>query len=129
MRLRLIALNQTKQPLKLSGVTAHLQDIWSRLEKDGFPLRSQRSDDTVVLEVVIVDDQTITKLNNQFRQMNCPTDVLSFPAPDNQRDSLGSVVISRPTAENQAREAKIDLIEEMKMLSGHGLLHLLGYHH
>lgn len=129
MRLRLIALNQTKQPLELSAVTAHLQDIWSRLEEGGFPLRSQRSDDTVVLEVVIVDDQTITKLNNQFCQMNCPTDVLSFPAPDNQSDSLGSVVVSRPTAENQAREAKIGLIEEMKMLAGHGLLHLLGYHH
>lgn len=66
-----------------------------------------------------------------------PTDVLSFPQmedPQSRRGMekaplLGDVVISVETAEAQARERGVTLLEEIELLLVHGILHLLGYDH
>lgn len=66
-------------------------------------------------------------LNRQFRGTDHATDVLSFPSEE--RGFLGDVVIASGVAARQAREAGHSLLIELKVLSLHGLLHLLGYDH
>ncbi|MBL8601532.1 MAG: rRNA maturation RNase YbeY [Myxococcales bacterium] len=86
------------------------------------------------LSVVLCDDPTIHQLNKQYRKKNKPTDVLAFalregPAGHLAGDALGDVVISLETAARQARERKVTVKEEVRMLLAHGLLHLLGWDH
>jgi probable rRNA maturation factor len=66
-------------------------------------------------------------LNRQFRGKDYATDVLSFPSEE--RGFLGDIVIAAGVAARQAREAGHPLPTELKVLSLHGLLHLLGYDH
>lgn len=89
--------------------------------------------DTVEIELLVVGDRKIKRLNKQYRGVGEPTDVLSFPASWDKSavstNFLGSIVISVDTAINQAKLAGISLEKELQTLTGHGLLHLLGYHH
>ena len=77
--------------------------------------------------VALVSDRRIAALNHRYRRQPRPTDVLSFPARRN--GYLGDVVISAETARRQARRYGHSLVEEIKLLILHGLLHLLGYDH
>ena len=79
------------------------------------------------ISLLITDDETIYKLNKEYRQKDRPTDVLSFPMEDDIM--LGDIVISLDTAKNQAQEREIGLDREIAFLFIHGLLHLLGYDH
>ena len=85
------------------------------------------------LSLVITGDAQLQKLNRRFRGVTKPTDVLSFPGgeldKDNGRTYLGDVVISLPRARTQAKLAGHQLIDEMQLLAVHGLLHLLGHDH
>jgi probable rRNA maturation factor len=89
------------------------------------------------LSVLLTDDATIHRLNYEHRQKDKPTDVLSFPLmdPDDEQlatldgGALGDVVISLDTAQRQASNRGIDLMDELARLLAHGLLHLLGYDH
>jgi len=85
------------------------------------------------LTLVITGDQQIKALNLQYRGVNAPTDVLSFPAsypdPDSATNYLGDVLISFPRAEAQAREAGHLVEQELLLLVVHGILHLLGHDH
>ena len=89
--------------------------------------------DRVEIELLMVRDQKIKTLNKEYRQADEPTDVLSFPAAHDNTETpvnfLGSIVISVDTATKQAKQAGISLEQELRTLTGHGLLHLLGYHH
>lgn len=78
------------------------------------------------LNIIIVNDKYIHKLNKQFLKRDCPTDVLSFPI-DNKM--LGEIYISKDRARLQAREQKISLNKEIGNLIKHGILHLLGFSH
>ena len=84
------------------------------------------------LSVLLTDDLEIQQLNLQHRQMDKPTDVLSFAMDESVPDPagiLGDVVISLDTAERQARSRRRPLIEEVRFLLAHGVLHLVGYDH
>ena len=89
------------------------------------------------LSVMVTDDKTIQDLNRRFRNIDEPTDVLSFglgdgPAfatPPGSGNQAGEVVISFPTALQQAQEAGHDVELEMLHLLTHGVLHILGYDH
>jgi probable rRNA maturation factor len=85
------------------------------------------------LSLVLSDDAQLHELNRQFRQVDAPTDVLSFPDgeidPDTDQPYLGDVIISVPRAEAQATAAGHALADELQLLSVHGVLHLLGYDH
>ena len=91
----------------------------------------------VELSLALVDDAVIAELNRDFRGKDRPTDVLAFsmregePAPRiaGEREMLGDVVISIPTARRQATKARRSVLDEVTMLVAHGLLHLLGYDH
>ena len=89
--------------------------------------------DNTELTIALESINTIQKLNNDFLQINEPTDVLSFPSdefdPDTQSTYIGDVVISKEIAAKQAESAGHGLICEMQLLVIHGVLHLLGYDH
>jgi len=74
------------------------------------------------------------ELNRRWRQTDETTDVLSFPAEQDQFEkleglSLGDVVISVEQATRQAVEHGLQFDEEVSQLILHGLLHLCGYDH
>jgi len=75
----------------------------------------------------LCDDAHICELNSEWRGIDAPTDVLSFPMDDPQL--LGDLVISLPTASRQAKERSYGLRDELRILMVHGVLHLLGYDH
>ena len=77
--------------------------------------------------IAFVSDRNIRKLNQQFRGVDKPTDVLSFP--NDEPDNLGDVAISVETAAKQAKENGLSLNDEIAQLILHGLLHLSGYDH
>lgn len=89
------------------------------------------------LSVSFVDDKKIRQINNDFRNIDKKTDVISFAMLDSQDivsqdDSgldLGDIFISIETATQQAKEINQSRNREILFLFIHGLLHLLGYDH
>lgn len=84
------------------------------------------------LSVLLTDDAHIQALNQQWRGVDRPTDVLSFAFNEAEgpgAEVLGDIVISLPTAARQAAEHGHSVEDELWVLLVHGLLHLLGYDH
>ena len=90
------------------------------------------------VSVTFVDDEEIRRLNKQYRNIDRPTDVLSFPLGENgvydiNMDTgaklLGDIVISVPHAIDQAERYGHSLQREIGFLTVHSMLHLLGYDH
>jgi probable rRNA maturation factor len=101
-----------------------------------FATRAMRVLPTKAAGVTIgfVSDRAMGELNRVWRHQRGTTDVLSFPAEQDefeQREglSLGDVVISVEQAARQAGENKLTLDDEIAQLILHGLLHLCGYDH
>lgn len=87
------------------------------------------------LSAMVVDDEEIHRLNLDFRQVDRPTDVLSFPMEEGEDIAaapdgfLGDIVLSLPRAREQAVEYGHSLLREISFLTIHAMLHLLGYDH
>jgi len=86
------------------------------------------------LSIVIMNDAQIQALNQTYRGISRPTNVLAFPMQEGAfsgitPDLLGDVVISAQTARKEADAAGITLDERISQLLVHGILHLLGYDH
>ena len=87
------------------------------------------------ISILFIGDQGIRELNDQFRGIDRPTDVLSFPQIlEGELEIpgalvLGDVAISLETARSQSEEHGLSLEEELTLLLIHGILHLLGYDH
>lgn len=88
------------------------------------------------LSLVLCDDATIQGMNKEHRGKDEPTDVLSFEIQDDYDGKialpvklLGDLVISIDTAARQAEERQHDLLDELRVLLVHGVLHLCGYDH
>jgi probable rRNA maturation factor len=81
------------------------------------------------VEIAVVDDAEIRRLNARFRGVARRTDVLAFPleAADAPGQLLGQVVISADAARRQARRLRVPLAVELDLLVTHGTLHLVGY--
>ncbi|HRL12447.1 MAG TPA: rRNA maturation RNase YbeY [Aggregatilineales bacterium] len=95
-----------------------------------------------VVSVVITDNDGVAALNLEYRGIDAPTDVLSFPSeplPEELRDALGDededaaylgdLVIAFPYASAQAEREQHALDDSLGLLVVHGTLHLLGYDH
>ncbi len=80
---------------------------------------------SVQISVLIADNRVLRQLNNQFRNLDEATDVLTFPAPEHAH-SLGDIAISFDFAFAQATKRKVKIQDELAMLAVHGGLHLLG---
>lgn len=96
--------------------------------------------DMTEVDITIVDDEEIHVLNREYRNVDRPTDVLSFALDEGSEDEpaiidgpeehlLGDIVISAETARRQGEEFGHGLEREIVYLAVHGLLHLLGYDH
>lgn len=92
------------------------------------------------VDITIVDDEEIHMLNRDYRNVDRPTDVLSFALDEESEEEpevvggpeehlLGDIIISAETAARQAEEFGHGLEREIVYLAVHGLLHLLGYDH
>jgi probable rRNA maturation factor len=88
--------------------------------------------------LTLVDEAAMEVLHVQWMDLPGPTDVMSFPmdelrpggeGEDPTPGNLGDVVLCPTVAARQAREAGHTPIEELLLLTTHGILHLLGYDH
>lgn len=89
------------------------------------------------LSITLTDDEHIHELNKNFRDVDRPTDVLSFAFRESdepqilnpQVEILGDIIISLERAKFQAENFGHSYLREVIFLTVHGLLHLLGYDH
>ncbi|MBI4726524.1 rRNA maturation RNase YbeY [candidate division TA06 bacterium] len=86
------------------------------------------------LTVIFTDSAHLRRLNRRYRGQDRATDVISFallegPKACWTRPNLGDVYISLPRARRQAKEYRATVEEEIRRLTVHGVLHLLGYDH
>ena len=80
-----------------------------------------------VLSVLLCGDARMRGLNRQWRGLDRPTDVLSFPS--GEKGFLGDLVVDVPYAARQARRLGHPVSREVQLLLAHGILHLLGHDH
>ena len=90
--------------------------------------------DAAGVTVAFVSDRAMRELNRMWRHKPGTTDVLSFPAEQDEFEKaegarLGDVVISVEQAARQAKENGMTVDDEIAQLILHGLLHLCGYDH
>jgi probable rRNA maturation factor len=97
------------------------------------------------INILLTDDKTISKFNKKYRNIDSPTDVISFPMAgmkdgkivneegdyniDEGMLLLGDIVISAETALKQAEQYGHPFERELAFLAAHGVYHLLGYDH
>lgn len=116
--------NETKENVDLN-------DIEKLLKKSIKFLNIESS----IFNVIIVDDERIHQINKEYRNIDRPTDVISFALEDSDKVEgldfrvLGDIYVSIDTARRQAYEYYNTEKEEIRFLVIHGLLHLLGYDH
>lgn len=79
-----------------------------------------------VINIIVVDDKQIHRMNNEFLHHDYTTDVLSFSLGE-KGEVEGEVYISVDTAQVQAAEYGVSLTNELQRLTAHGVLHILGY--
>lgn len=101
-------------------------------------LRLEEFKGSAEISVTFVNNQQIKELNNQYRNKDSVTDVLSFGMgengtydidPETGAQILGDVVISMEKAQEQALRFDHSLQREVGYLTAHSVLHLLGYDH
>ena len=82
-------------------------------------------------ELIVVDNDTIQSINKEYRNIDKPTDVLSFPLDVSCEGMpiIGSIIISSDKVIEMAKEFNHSILDEFKLLLIHGLLHLIGYDH
>ena len=89
------------------------------------------------LAVMLTDDAGIRTLNSNWRGIDKPTNVLSFPAlppagpigPDDAPRMLGDIAIAYETTRKEADDEQKPFDHHLSHLAGHGFLHLIGYDH
>ena len=103
-------------------------------------LKSERFPDNAEVSVTLTDNEEIHVLNREYRGVDRPTDVLSFPMAEDDDDIgdydmdknavlLGDIVVSVEKIEEQAKEYMHSFERELAYLVIHSTLHLLGYDH
>jgi probable rRNA maturation factor len=100
-------------------------------------LRYEEYDEEYEVSLSFVDNEEIHSLNKQYRSVDRPTDVLSFPLIDDEFDFdidieekiLGDIVISLEKALEQSEEYKHSFEREVCFLVCHSMFHLMGYDH
>ena len=108
-------------------------------------LKAEGVDRPCLISVMLTDGEGIRRVNREFRGVDRETDVLSFPLneltpgafdpeaceqdPENGELLLGDMMISLPACEHQGEEFGHGFDRELRYLTVHSVLHLLGYDH
>ncbi len=90
-------------------------------------LRGERRRQDV--NIVFIEDDEMKRINQQFRNKERTTDVLSFALEEDDDPLIGEIYISIPEARRNAAEQGHSTTDEILKLTAHGLLHLCGIHH
>lgn len=124
--------NETDSPVTYGLKMLVRRSVIAALEYEGFYNDAEVS-------VTFTDNEGIRRINSEFRGIDKPTDVLSFPLTDFDGGdepptdepfiSLGDIVISLERAREQAEEFGHSFERECAFLCVHSMLHLLGYDH
>lgn len=116
---------ESDSPEWLDKVHPFMSKVLDKLEYKGWEL-----------SVMFCGDSFIRQLNKQYREIDSPTDVLSFEQGDSYTDedgrtwfSAGDIVVSLDTLRRNAQDFNVTVDEELKRLLLHGILHLAGYDH
>jgi len=117
--------DEMESPSWLEKIEPYMQQVLSELGYDGEEI-----------SVLFCSDAFIQRLNKEYRDIDAPTDVLSFEDGDEYTDgdgknwrSMGDIIISLDTVPKNAGYFGVSQNEELKRLLIHGLLHLNGYDH
>ncbi len=81
------------------------------------------------ISLTLLDDDGIRAMNREYLDADRPTDVIAFALHDPEEPVLGDVYVGLAQASRQARDAGVDLDEELVRLAVHGTLHVLGWEH
>ena len=88
--------------------------------------------------VTFVSDEEIKNLNREYRNIDSPTDILTFrladgeddfPAPEGEDEEMGDIFISLESMKSNASEFGVGENDELRRLLLHGLMHLRGWDH
>ena len=123
---------------KIVKIPLSLRSLINRVVKA--TLENENFGKDAEVSVSFVDNETIHKLNLEYRGKDKPTDVLSFPMTDGDEEEddidlstgavmLGDIIISAEKAMEQANEYGHGIEREICFLAVHSTLHLLGYDH
>ena len=123
--MKLLIENETSEPIKMEDELEEV--IKTVLETEGLSLDYEVS-------ITFVDKDEIHKLNREYRNVDRPTDVLSFPIDEDfyiegVDTMLGDIVVCMDVAKEQASDLGHTLKREIMYLTAHSCLHLLGYDH
>ena len=83
------------------------------------------------VSILLSDDSAVRDINRQFRGLDKPTNVLSFPAADTPatQGHLGDIVIAYETLRRECEDEGREFLHHLAHLTVHGFLHLIGYDH
>jgi probable rRNA maturation factor len=126
--------NETEYKLPVAWVSALLSAGKETLRSENIKRQAADLPGGLEVSLTFVDNDAIWELNKEYRGVDRPTDVLSFPQyqenePILPASSLGDIVISLPKMAEQAKSFGHSQKREVCFLFVHGLLHLLGYYH
>lgn len=128
-----IAVNNAQTKIQLSEISHQIVNSVLNQVAEVFELSKQTE-----VSVMFTDDESIRKLNFEYRDKDAATDVLSFALNEGDEPDivdgpeemlLGDIIISLETASRQAEEYGHSMDRELAYLLVHGMLHLLGYDH
>lgn len=114
--------NQSKFKISIREWKKFIKEILEKLNQDK----------NTEISITFTNNEEVHHLNKEYRNIDRPTDVLSFPF-DNSFNlpvkMLGDIIISLEKAESQSEEYGHSFKREISFLIVHGILHLLGYDH
>ena len=118
---------------KMFNFAVSLEEI-----KDKYCLKGRKFK-TLVFDIVLCNDEEIHRINREYRNIDRPTDVITFAifsdSPEEEKFifdgeiNLGEIIISLDTIKRQAEENKTTTEDELRLITAHGILHLLGFDH
>lgn len=134
--------NETEMNFEFDAEKTASEVVLACLDYEEFPYEAE-------VDITLVDNSHIQELNKEFREIDKPTDVLSFPLmdypqagdfskleqdednfnPDTGEAMLGDIIISVEKVYAQAEEFGHTPLREFAFLIAHSMLHLMGYDH
>jgi probable rRNA maturation factor len=130
-----VTVESRKLNIAIGKLRTLIKEVLNHLEQE------IRIESVSEVNVLLIDDDVMRRMNFEFRGKDKPTDVLSFPQFEGREirgerkvmpgsgNYLGDLVVSTETTLRQAQRFGVTKEEEMTRLVVHGLLHLCGYDH
>ena len=123
-----------------SGAWASLDDAEALAQRaaEAAVTVADETDEEFEVSVMLTDDAHIQELNRTWRDKDKPTNVLSFPAPEQPGQGapgetgprhLGDIALAYETLVRESEDESKELAHHFAHLIVHGILHLLGYDH